>query len=319
MMATIHRKVPWLRLAGGVGICLLCGGFSIRQRPQFTLPTSDAWFAAKPACVFPLTSPTPPDSQETFMAALLGGLQRLARMPAGGSALSGEAIAYPSMRTLKIDLSNAVEDERHKPPKVNWHFVPQPGVHVDRLEVAARPLIIQGAKVQYDMTVGGAELKMAEDRARHPLLMLMGADEGHFSVAVEQGDVETLCLAAAKQIAGKYGFSVNGVSVELVTSTPRTVDAKLTVILGGRMGGTLHFTGRLTIADNLTATISHLSCHGQGVGGVMISSMLETGLLFYNGKTKPLVSFPFDGMQLRDVKFQMDAELRVEADFSKRA
>lgn len=131
--------------------------------------------------------------------------------------------------------------------------------------------------------------------------------------------MQAICLAAAKEIAHKHGYSVKALSVELTTSTPRTMDVKLTVTLDGGMGGTLHFAGRLTVADDLTATASKLSCRGDGVGGVMISSMLMPGMMFYNGKTKPLVSFPFNGMQLRDVKFKSDGDLHIDADFSRRA
>jgi hypothetical protein len=315
---TTPRKALQLNLAAAACLLLLCSGLSSRPQPDAAPPTTDAWLEAKAACIFPLTSPPPLDSQAAFMTALLGGLQRLAVMPAGASALSGDATAYPALRSLRIDLTNAVEDDTHKPPKVNWHYVPHPGVHVDRLEVTARPLIIEGAKVQYDLTAGDADLNMAQDRKHRPLLMLMGAQDGHFSIAAAHGDMETLCLAAARQFAVKYGFSVSSVDMELTAPTVRTLDVKLTVTLDGRMGGTLNFTGRLTVAPDLTATASNLSCHGDGVGGVLISSMLESGLTFYNGKTKPLVSFPFDGMELRDVSFHTGGDLHIDADFSKR-
>jgi hypothetical protein len=51
---------------------------------------------------------------------------------------------------------------------------------------------------------------------------------------------------------------------------------------------------------------------------VFISTMLSPGLMWYNGKTKPLLSFPFDGLALRDVKFRADNDLHIDADFGKR-
>jgi hypothetical protein len=319
MLAPDHsiafRKTLRWSLSLAVVLFLLCGGLAIQPFAYSAPQTTDAWLEAKPALVFPLTSPKPPDSQDAFLAALIGGLQHLAVTPAGATVLSSEPAAYPTLHSIRIDLSNAIEDDTHKPPHVNWHFVPQPGVHVDRLQVTARPLIIQGATVQYDLTADGADLQMAEDRAKHPLLMLMGATAGHFSVTAAHADVETLCLAAAKQFAHKYGFAVKSLKLELTTPTPRTLDAKLTVSLDGGMGGKLHFTGRFTINDNLNATATNLSCHGDGPGGVLISTMLGSGMMFYNGKTKPLVSFPFNGLALRDVKLRADDDLHIDADF----
>jgi hypothetical protein len=305
--------------AATVGTWLLCGEPSIQPLASASPQTSDAWLEAKPACVFPLASQAPPASREAFMTALSAGLQHLAVTPAGANLLSGVAIAYPAMKSLRIDLSDCVEDDAHKPPKVNWHFTPQPGVRVQSLEIAARPLIIKGAKLQYELTAADAQLKMAEDRANHPLLMLMGATDGHFSVTAGHDDVQALCLAAAKQFARKYGFSVKALSLEMTTPTPRTLDANVVVTLDGAMGGKLYFTGRFSVTPNLNATASKLTCRGDGPGGMVISSLLSPGLMFYDGKTKPLVSFPFDGMKLRDVKIHVDGDLHIDADFGEKS
>jgi len=276
---------------------------------------ADAWLEAKPACVFPLACEAAPTDAAAFITALSAGLGRLAVLPPGGSVIRMESGAYPSLGRLAIDLSNSSEDDVHKPPKVNWHFTPKAFVKSARFEVSAQPLLIHGAKLQYDLTATDAELQMAQDRAGRPLLMLMGTPHGHLAATAGREAIQALCLAAAKRFAQKYHFSVQDVAVDLTTPSDRDVEVRVGVLLAGELGGSLHFTGRFNVADDLTATASNLSCEGDGAGGLIIAGLLKGGLMYYDGKTKPLVVFPFGGLHLRDVKFHMGESLEIAADF----
>jgi hypothetical protein len=280
--------------------------------------TPDAWVEAKPACVFPLVSTALPGNVDLLTAALSAGLSRMAVTPQQADRIEAQATKYPALGALSIDLSNSIEDNDHKPPKVNWHYFPVPGVRADHLDVLARPLLIQQAKIEYELTAEQADLELAEDRARRPILMLMGARHGHLEAMVSRADVDILCLAAAKHFAQKYDFTVKSLSLNLATPTDRSLTAAADVILGGEMYGTLHFRGQLNIADDLTATASDLSCEGTGPGGLTIEGMVTAGLLFYNGSSKPLVVFPFNAMQLTDVRVRLDDHLHISADFASR-
>jgi hypothetical protein len=288
--------------------------------PAATSPVAkqDAWLEAKPACVFPMGCDAMPPSGVAFAAALFGGLQRLAVIPPGAvqsGMIQIQSDAYPTFGSLRIDLSNSAEDDVHKPPKVNWHYTPKSAVTAAQFEVSASPLLIHGAKLEYDLTATDADLNLAEDRAGHPLLMLMGTTHGHFSATATRDTVHALCLAAAKRFATKYHFSVKDLAVDLTTPTDRSVNVVVDVALAGELGGSLHFTGLFEVADDLRATASHLTCTGDGPGGDIIAAMLTPGLMYYDGKTKPLVVFPFDAMTLRDVRFHMDDNLHIAADF----
>src|ERR1700722_17786782 len=280
---------------------LVCGGLAT-QPTSVTAPTSDAWLEAKPACVFPLDSSALPANADLLSVALAGGLSRLAVTPTQPNRVQAESAGYPALSRLRIDLSNSIEDNDHKPPKVNWHFMPQSAVSAEQFIVSARPLIIKGAKIEYELTAARAILDLAQDRQNRPMLMLTGTPHGHLDAMVSHDDVESLCLSAARHFAAKYHFWVKSLRLNLSSPTDRTLEAGVDVALGGSLYGNLHFTGRFKVADDLTTTPSDLTCRGDGPGGILIEGMVLPGLMYYNGKTKPLLLFPFDRLRLTDLR-----------------
>jgi hypothetical protein len=307
----------------GAAALLLCGGLSTQPAAYSSPPAKSAWLEAKPVCVFPLDGTELPGDRAALIASLNIGMKRLAVIPDPSRLVQTEETAYPALRTLRIDLSNSTEDADHMPPKLNWHFLPRDGVRVERFEVIADPLVIRGAKVRYDLTASDAQLSFAHDRQDRPALLLTQAKSGHVEINANHGDIETLCLAAAKRFAGKYGFSVNGLKLKFSSPDERTLLAEADVSLGG-VGGHLALTGRFEVSDDATGNASHLTCSGQGAGGIFLSGLLAPGLFAYDNTTKPLVEFPFDHMSLRNAKFHVDGSpsegsLKVTADFGAEA
>src|SRR5271170_4191288 len=106
---------------------LMLGGLSAPYKSPIA-PTSDAWIEAKPACIFPLEGTTLPADADSLTAAMSAGLSHWAITPAQPNRVRVAPAGYPALTQLRIDLSNSIEDNDHKPPKVNWHFIPQSGV-----------------------------------------------------------------------------------------------------------------------------------------------------------------------------------------------
>ncbi|MGA2233387.1 MAG: hypothetical protein ABSH22_20990 [Tepidisphaeraceae bacterium] len=306
----------------GAAVLLLCGGLSSQPTAYSAPPKISAWLEAKPVCVFPLdgTSATLlPRDRAGLIQSLDEGMKRLAVIPDQSKLVQTEETAYPALAKLRIDLSNSTEDADHMPPKLNWHFAPRDGLHVARFEVIADPLLIRGAKVKYDLTATDAQLSFAHDRQDRPALLLTQAKSGHVDINASKSDVQTLCLAAAKRFASKYGFSVNAIQLKFSTPNDKTLLAEADVALSG-MGGHLNLTGRFVVADDGTGNASHLTCRGQGPGGIFLASLLTGGLLAYDNTSKPLVEFPFDHMTLRNAKFHVEGapsegNLHITADF----
>ena len=66
----------------------------------------------------------------------------------------------------------------------------------------------------------GGDLQMAEDRAQALAPDVDGRHRRTFpGHRHAHADVETLCLAAAKQFAHRYGFAVKSLKLELTNST----------------------------------------------------------------------------------------------------
>jgi len=326
LIRSLLPKAARAAALAGAAVLLLCGGLSSQPAAYSAPPKVNAWLEAKPVCVFPLdgTSATllPPD-RAGLIQSLDEGMKRLAVIPDQSKLVQTDETAYPALRTLRIDLSGSTEDADHMPPKLDWHFPPRDGVQVEKFEVIADPLLIRGAKVKYDLTATDAQLSFAHDRQDRPALLLTQAKSGHVEINANHGDVETLCLAAAKRFAGKYGFSVNAIKLKFSAPNDKTLLAEADVTLGG-MGGHLDLTGQFVVTDDgiktATGNASHLTCHGQGPGGIFLSSLLTGGLLAYDNISKPLVEFPFDHMTLRNAKFHVEGtpsegNLHITADF----
>jgi hypothetical protein len=85
------------------------------------------------------------------------------------------------------------------------------------------------------------------------------------------------------------------------------------------MSGTLHIKGKVDIDDELNATLSGLSCTGEGMIGGMAAKFLEPMLKKYNGKKFPLMAFSFGDVTLRDLKISTKNDVQVSASFGRKA
>ena len=92
------------------------------------------------------------------------------------------------------------------------------------------------------------------------------------------------------------------------------VDLKLSTRFAFAPAG-LHFRARLDIDDDLRGRLSELSCTGDEVLGPLISGLIQPFLAKYNGKTRPLMTFPKTGMRLQGVEIVADERVRLTANF----
>ena len=105
-----------------------------------------------------------------------------------------------------------------------------------------------------------------------------------------------------------YGFVVpetpRALSVSLYVST------KVALIPAGML-----FKAHVVVDDSMNARISGLTCEGDEALGPLIVQFLRPALARYNGRTRPLVSFPAKDMQLHDVAVTVDDRLHLTAAF----
>jgi len=311
------------RIAGyGLLVCALGGGFSGGpRRGGVGVQREKGWLNAGPSCVVPIDGTAAPGTGDQLATELSRGAREMARLPDGQRAvtISGD---LPRLGSLCVDLSNGVEDGGHKPPKID-HTRPIGILLVNSYEVKAQPLLINGARLYFDLTASDAELQVRQDEEKKCIVLLSGARRATFKATVADADIQSVCSTSAKALAKKFGFDVRSCTADLTAPNPRQLDVKLHVKLGRPIGGDLVFAAQMDIGKDLTGQVSDITCRGNGPTGVLIATLLTPVLFVQNGQTRPLLEFPGDRMEARDVSVTMGpaqadgraAALHVTVDF----
>jgi len=83
------------------------------------------------------------------------------------------------------------------------------------------------------------------------------------------------------------------------------------------MSGVVTITGKADVDDDLVATLSELSCKGEGVIGTMAAAFLQEKLKKANGKKVPLMTFSLGDVSLRDLTISTGKNIEINARFGK--
>ncbi|HTW95055.1 MAG TPA: hypothetical protein VMD30_09695 [Tepidisphaeraceae bacterium] len=297
----------WRLLGYALLICALGGGFSRGPRQEGSAAPKQlkGWLDAGPSCVVPIDAVAMPDNSDELAADLSRGARQMALLPQSQQVVtfSGE---LPRLESLFIDLSNGVEDGSHNPPKID-HTHPIGTLLVTSYGVKAQPLLINGARLFFDLTASDAQLQMRQDGQKKSIVLLTGARQATFTCTVADGDIQSVCSTSAKTLAKKFGFDVRSCTADLTTPNPRQIDVKLHVKLGRPIGGDLTFSAQMDIGQDLTGRVSNITCSGRGPTGILISTLLTPILFLQNGQTRPLLQFPGDRMAAQKVSVTTDA------------
>lgn len=269
--------------------------------------------------MFLLPGETRADDRQALAMALREGLQHVVRLPADRDPLRLEGGAYPRLDLFRVDLTGADALTDARPP------VPPPAdggerdVHVDRLEISAHPLVVEGARVWLDLRADEADFGFRGDRAGNGWLVLVGARDGQAEVRLAGADFEALLLAGLKAGAARQGVRIEGVRWALHEIGPRAVGLDLWIAAARRVvladvRATVRASGRVEIDDRLDATIRDLRVEGEGPVGGVVANLAAPYLRRYDGRTVPLTGLPL-GVELRDVRVDASDGLRITASF----
>jgi hypothetical protein len=123
-------------------------------------------------------------------------------------------------------------------------------------------------------------------------------------------------LAVAGAAAREQGVTITDVEIRLASAGKRSVAADVRVnAKKAFVKGTVLLTGRADVDDDLNATLSDLSCTGDGMIGNLAAGFLKPHLAKYNGKQFPLMTFSLGDVTLRDLKVDTRSGLHVTARF----
>lgn len=315
-MYVIHR--PARALTVGLIALLLMMGVGAAPAGNAALSSADkkAWIDARPVCLFRLgTGPMPQDMAQ-LTAALLDGWKRSIALPDPAKVISVEGDAFPALDALHIDLTDGALRPSAKKERIHVNNRIEESLTVTRLDVRGEPLLLRNAHFNMSLTANGAQLAFERDRKGRPVMLLADAKSGTLAFAVTQGDLESLLLRSAREAASKYGVTVERMRLRITPETPRSIQASLYVATKvGFIPAGMLFKVHVTVDNAMNARITGLTCDGDEALGPIIVGLLRPALANYNGRTRPLLSFPAGKLQLRDVGLRVDDAVHLTASF----
>lgn len=267
--------------------------------------------------MFPLAGKEFPTSSDELASSIEEALGKVFTMPKSNGVVVDGA-KFPSLKTVKINLSGATVSAKKPPPKPTPVGKRQAGVRVDKLEVTGQPIQYEQTKLHLKVTGSGLAFDFARDKSGKPLLVLAEAKDGKVEAKITKKDIETLMIEAAAIAARQQGITIQGLDLDLKSDGPRSVAAQVRVKARKLlMSGTIVITGKLDVDDELNATVSELNCTGEGMVGNVAAGIVQKKIKPYHGTTIPLMAFSLGDVALRDLKIKVKDSVEVSAAFGK--
>jgi hypothetical protein len=274
------------------------------------------WLEAKSVCLFRLGDGRMPQDPRELSVALHEGWKYAISLPDPEKAVLIEGGSYPTIDNLRIDFSQGRVATNGKKDKIELNDRVEKNLQVGHLEVRGTPMIVQQGQVNMRLVADTAQIDMERDRHGRPVMMIAQAKSGSLTFDVSQADAETIMLHSAREMASKYGVAIDRMKLTVTPMSPRSLTVSLYVATRVALvpAGML-FHARVDVDDKMNAHISGLTCDGDEALGPLIVHFLRPSLAKYNGKTRPLVTFPTDKMKLHDVAVHVDDGLHLSAAF----
>ena len=272
--------------------------------------------------MFHLATDQFPTNQAELAAAVRGALAESLALPER-EVVTAEG-EWPAGDSLKIDLTGA-RLTSDKPPE-QWPgatAAAEPGPTYERFDLSADPLLIDAASVHLRLTAEAVAFALDRSADGRAVLVLTGADRGHVTARVAAADVQALLLDKAREGTAAHKILIDSADLTFASDGPRSVAVAATVVarrklLIGSAGGTFRLSARLDVDDELVATLSGLTCTGEGVVAGAVAPVLTAKMADFNGRQFPLAAVSLGDVRLRDVAITTGEDLAVTASFGRR-
>ncbi|MDB5292689.1 MAG: hypothetical protein JWL69_3930 [Phycisphaerales bacterium] len=257
-----------------------------------------------------------PETREQLISAVTEGIRGLVTLPAGREAVKIEGGEYPSFGKVTIDLTGARADIDRLPPEPKGVGQIQPAVSATQLEIVGRPLYVREAAVDLSLSARDALFAYDRDAQGRPILVLMRANDGHVAVEIKKQDAEALLLGGARDAAKQQGVQIIEAQLSLTQLDERSVAAEVrTKAKKLFVTAVVTIRGKLRVDDALIATVSDLTCAGQGMLGDLAAKFIGPKLAEVNGRSFPLAALSLGDVKLHDLRMLAGDPLRVTAAF----
>ena len=270
--------------------------------------------------MFPLTGKTFPTNGDELAAAIEGALAEVLKLKEAHPAVTVVGREFPAIKQLLISLDGACIEFDAPPLKPTPVEKRLPGITVEHLCVSGHPIQYEKSKLDLDLTARGVAVDFAKDKSGRPLLVLKDAEQGHVEAKMSKSDLQSSLLAAATAAAKTQGVAIQDLQMDLTSEGDRSLAADVKVKAKKlMMSGTVHITGKVDLDDDLNATLSGLTCTGEGMIGGMAAAFLQSTLKKYNGKKFPLMAFSLGDATLRDLQIRTKPAIQVSASFGRKS
>jgi len=279
----------------------------------------NAWMSAKGFCSFPLDWPRDemPRTGGQLAAALLGGWRDVFTFDNPDNVVDIAGGRYPAIDSLTIDLTGGVANPDRKPVRAPDPVPTTHSLAVRHFTLVGEPLVSQKAKVNFKVTGTDVRFDLQRGKDGRAMLALADAKAGTLHFDATLNDLERLMLAAAQRGGGVQAVRVRAIDLDLESLSERSLAADVHVsTLVGLVPAGVRFTARVDIDERMDARVSHLTCDGDEVLGPLIVGFIRPGMARYEGKSKPLLSFPAGNLKLRDVQVRAGDRVALTAVFS---
>lgn len=270
--------------------------------------------------MFPLAGKEFPTDSDELADSIREALSEVFSLPKPASAVVIDGDKFPSLKSVKINLTGASLEASEPPPKPAPTGKRHEGISVKDLQIVGKPIQYEQNQLNLSLTARDVSFDFARDKKGHPLLVLTDAAEGHVEAKISKADIESLLLTLANDLAKQQGMKIQDLQLELTSEGKRSVAADVLITAKKMMvSGTIRITGQLDVDDELVATISNLQASGEGMVGNLVSGIVQNKLKPHEGTQIPLMAFSLGDIALRDLRISVKNQVQVSADFGSTA
>src|SRR5947209_7556758 len=270
--------------------------------------------------MFPLSGKDFPQNAEELASGIRDALADVLKFSKKSDPVTVSGGSFPAIKQVKVDLSGAQISIKEPPPQPKPKGKRQPGITVDQLQVQADPICYEKSKATFNLSATGLKFDFAHDQRGNAMLVLTDAKDGNVEVKITKSDLQSLLMTAASTAAKQQGATIQDLQVNLESDGPRSIAADVRVKARKLVvSGTVNVKGKVDVDDNMVATLSDLSCTGEGMIGGVVATFLQGKLKSYDGKRIPLMAFSMGDVALRDLKISTKGAIQVSAEFGRGA
>ncbi len=256
-----------------------------------------------------------PSSKAELAEALNDALGRYVKQESG-PLVTVSARVFPYLDEIAINLDSAELGSTFPAvPKVVGET--KSAIEAGLVTLSGRDIKLRGVPFNLQMAANSVVMHSGRDETDQAVLVPQSVRSGHVSIAVSQKDLEKAIGELAREQGAKHGIAVEDVRIALRARGVRSISVDIHLRARKFLLRTeMDIAGQLEIDDAFEAKISNLKCRATGTIGSVACGVLQPYLDKVEGHSLSLMSFPFTGMKLKDVRVTVADTVEVTADFA---